>query len=102
MTTSIPLSRPWIDTAEIDRVTRALTGRLSGDRPSAALAIYPSFTFASTANAILRTGTRPVLADIEPRTLGLDAADVAGRMTSRTRAMIVIEEVRRTPARPEP
>ena len=41
--------------------------------------ICPSFTFVSTANAILRVGARPVFADIEEDTLGLDAADVARR-----------------------
>ena len=35
--------------------------------------ICPSFTFVSTANAILRVGARPVFAEIEERTLGLDA-----------------------------
>src|SRR5262245_6195176 len=38
--------------------------------------ILPSFTFVSTANAVLRVGARPVLADIEQETLGLDVAEV--------------------------
>ena len=52
--------------------------------------ICPSFTFASTANAILRVGATPVFADIEPRALGLDATDVAARITSRTSAIIPV------------
>ena len=45
--------------------------------------ICPSFTFVSTANAILRVGARPVFADIEEKTLGLDPADVERRVTAR-------------------
>jgi dTDP-4-amino-4,6-dideoxygalactose transaminase len=52
--------------------------------------ICPSFTFVSTANAVLRVGARPVFADIEERTLGLDAADVARRLSPRTTALIPV------------
>lgn len=52
--------------------------------------ICPSFTFVSTANAILRVGARPVFAEIEPRTLGLDAADVARRLTPNTAALLPV------------
>jgi dTDP-4-amino-4,6-dideoxygalactose transaminase len=50
--------------------------------------ILPSFTFVSTANAVLNGGARPVFADIDPVTLGLDPADVERRITSRTRAIL--------------
>ncbi|MBN2371604.1 MAG: dTDP-4-amino-4,6-dideoxygalactose transaminase, partial [Vicinamibacteria bacterium] len=50
--------------------------------------VCPSFTFVSTANAVLRVGARPVFADIEDVALGLDPADVARRLTERTRAII--------------
>jgi dTDP-4-amino-4,6-dideoxygalactose transaminase len=46
--------------------------------------ICPSFTFVSTANAVLRMGARPVFADIEDRTLGIDPADVERRISPRT------------------
>src|SRR3989454_2118540 len=46
--------------------------------------VCPSFTFVSTANAVLRVGARPVFADIEDRTLGLDPADVERRISPRT------------------
>jgi dTDP-4-amino-4,6-dideoxygalactose transaminase len=52
--------------------------------------ICPSFTFVSTANAVLRVGARPVFADIEERSLGLDASDVARRLSSRTRALMPV------------
>ncbi len=52
--------------------------------------IVPSFTFVSTANAVLRAGGRPVLADIESRTLGLDPADVERRISPRTAALLPV------------
>jgi dTDP-4-amino-4,6-dideoxygalactose transaminase len=50
--------------------------------------ILPSFTFVSTAHAVIKAGARPVFADIDPTTLGLDPADVARRITDRTRAIL--------------
>jgi len=52
--------------------------------------IVPSFTFVSTANAVLRAGARLVLADIEEETLGLDPADVEDRLTTRTAALLPV------------
>src|SRR4051812_40224477 len=50
--------------------------------------ILPSYTFVSSANAIIKAGARPVFADIDPVTLGLDPADVARRITPKTRALM--------------
>jgi dTDP-4-amino-4,6-dideoxygalactose transaminase len=52
--------------------------------------ICPSFTFVSTANAILRVGARPVFADIEDRTLGLDAGDLERRLGPKTAAVLPV------------
>src|SRR5688500_9677839 len=52
--------------------------------------VCPSFTFVSTANAILRVGARPVFADIDEGTFGLDCADVAARITPRTAAILPV------------
>ena len=52
--------------------------------------ICPSFTFVSSANAVLRVGARPVFAEIEEETLGLDAADVERRLTPRTAAILPV------------
>lgn len=52
--------------------------------------ICPSFTFASTANAVLRVGARPVFAEIEGATLGLDPEDVERRLTPRTAALLPV------------
>ncbi|HET7293290.1 MAG TPA: dTDP-4-amino-4,6-dideoxygalactose transaminase [Vicinamibacteria bacterium] len=52
--------------------------------------VVPSFTFVSTANAVLRAGARLVLADIEEETLGLDPSDVERRLTDRTTALLPV------------
>ena len=52
--------------------------------------ICPSFTFVSTANAILRVGARPVFAEIEEESLGLDPGDVARRLTDKTAALLPV------------
>jgi dTDP-4-amino-4,6-dideoxygalactose transaminase len=52
--------------------------------------VCPSFTFVSSANAVLRVGARPVFADIEGDTLGLDPADVERRLTPRTSALLPV------------
>jgi dTDP-4-amino-4,6-dideoxygalactose transaminase len=52
--------------------------------------ICPSFTFVSTANAVLRVGAEPVLADIEETSLGLDPEDVEKRLSPRTAAILPV------------
>jgi perosamine synthetase len=52
--------------------------------------IVPSFTFISTANAPLFVGAKPVFADIEEKTFGLDPHDVVCKITARTKAIIPI------------
>jgi dTDP-4-amino-4,6-dideoxygalactose transaminase len=52
--------------------------------------ICPSFTFYATAESIARRGATPVFADIDPVTLNLDPADVADRITPRTKAIMPV------------
>jgi len=52
--------------------------------------IVPSFTFIATANAALFVGAKPVFAEIEEETYGLDPVDVRRKITPRTRAIIPI------------
>jgi len=52
--------------------------------------IVPSFTFISTANAPLFVGAKPVFADIEEKTFGLDPEDVKEKITNKTKAIIPI------------
>lgn len=50
--------------------------------------IVPSFTFITTANAPLFVGAKPVFADIEEETYGLDPKDVERKITSKTKIII--------------
>lgn len=52
--------------------------------------IIPNFTIISCALAVIMTGATPVLVDCEPETLNLDLAQVEARITSRTRAIMVV------------
>ena len=52
--------------------------------------IMPSFTFVSTANAVVRLGARPVFVDIRPDTLNMDESLVEGAITERTRAIFPV------------
>ncbi len=52
--------------------------------------IVPSFTFIATANAALFVGARPVFADIEEETYGLDPQDLSRKITPETKAIIPV------------
>jgi dTDP-4-amino-4,6-dideoxygalactose transaminase len=50
--------------------------------------IVPSFTFVTTANAVVRAGARPVFVDIEPRYCTMDPALVEAAVGPRTKAIV--------------
>jgi Predicted pyridoxal phosphate-dependent enzyme apparently involved in regulation of cell wall biogenesis len=52
--------------------------------------IVPAFTFAAPIEAVLLQGATPVLADIHPQTLNLDADSCAALIGPRTRAIIAV------------
>jgi dTDP-4-amino-4,6-dideoxygalactose transaminase len=52
--------------------------------------IVPSFTFIATANAPLFVGAKPVFADIDDATYGLDPEDVNERISKKTKAIMPI------------
>jgi dTDP-4-amino-4,6-dideoxygalactose transaminase len=52
--------------------------------------ILPSFTFSSTANAVVLRGGIPVFVDIKPDTLNIDESLVQQAITVKTKAIIVV------------
>ena len=52
--------------------------------------ITTPISWISTANAVAAAGARVVFADVDPRTLNLDPASVAEKITDRTKAIIVV------------
>ena len=53
--------------------------------------ITTPLTFCSTVNTIVHTGAKPVFADVCPDTLNIDPDAVLEAITSRTRAIIVVD-----------
>lgn len=52
--------------------------------------ILPSYTFVSTANAVVLRGATPVFVDIDPATLNIDPVRVAEAVTDKTRAIFAV------------
>ena len=52
--------------------------------------LLPPFTFVATGSAVSALGAKPVFADIRPDTYNMDPAELARRVTPRTRAVIVV------------
>ena len=52
--------------------------------------VVPPYTFIATASACLFLGAVPVFADIDPRTLCLDPADVERVLSARTKAVVPV------------
>jgi dTDP-4-amino-4,6-dideoxygalactose transaminase len=52
--------------------------------------ITTALTFCATVNAIIHTGATPVLVDVDPATMNMDADQVKARITDRTRAILPV------------
>lgn len=52
--------------------------------------ILPTISFVAAANAIVSCGARPVFCDIDPRTLNATASTIEEKITSRTKAVIIL------------
>ena len=50
--------------------------------------IVPAFTWVATANVVLYCGATPVFVDVSPVTFNIDPAQVADKITRKTRAII--------------
>ena len=53
--------------------------------------LVPSFTFATSASAILRTGADVIFCEIDPETMLLDIEDVKRKITSKTRGIVSVD-----------
>ncbi len=63
--------------------------RSCGVRPGDEV-LLPPFTFVATGSAVSALGAKPVFADIRPGTYNIDPSQLDRRVTSRTRAIIVV------------
>lgn len=52
--------------------------------------LFPSFTFIATANAVVYQNARPVLVDIDPKTLNIAPTDIEQKITKRTKGVIPV------------
>jgi perosamine synthetase len=52
--------------------------------------LVPAYTFPATANVVALAGARPVLVDVDPKTMNLDAGRVYDAVTPRTRAVLAV------------
>lgn len=55
--------------------------------------ICPSMSYIATANSIMYVGARPVFAEVHPETYNLDVNDVEQRITSRTKAVLLVHQI---------
>jgi dTDP-4-amino-4,6-dideoxygalactose transaminase len=88
----------WLQRATMTHralLTHSCTGALEmsaflADLSAGDEVIMPSFTFVSTANAVVLRGAKPVFVDIREDTLNLDEALVEDAITERTRAIFAV------------
>lgn len=59
--------------------------------------IMPSFTFPSTANAVVLRGSTPVFIDVDPLTMNLDVNRIESAITKRTKAIVAVHYAGRVP-----
>jgi perosamine synthetase len=52
--------------------------------------LVPAYTFPATANVVALTGARPVLVDVDPKTMNVDPARVETAVTRRTKAVMAV------------
>ena len=71
-------------TAALDVAVEAL-GIGPGDE-----VILPAFTIISCINQIIRSGAKPVLVDSDPLTWNMDPNQIAGKITERTKAIMIV------------
>ncbi len=53
--------------------------------------LVPSFTFVTSASAILRTGASVIFCEVDPETMLLDIEDVRSKLTPKTKGIVVVD-----------
>ncbi|MBZ0265845.1 dTDP-4-amino-4,6-dideoxygalactose transaminase [bacterium] len=66
-------------------------GALLADLKPGDEVILPSYTFSSTANAIVLRGAHPVFCEVEPNTMNIDVDRIEGLITERTKMILPID-----------
>jgi perosamine synthetase len=70
--------------------TSALHADLIAHQVAGGEIIVPSFTFISTANSVLLADAKPIFAEIEDESYGLDPEDVKEKITTKTKAILPV------------
>lgn len=70
--------------------TSALHADLVAHQVAGGEVIVPSFTFISTANSVLLANAKPIFAEIEDESYGLDPEDVKEKITKKTKAILPV------------
>jgi perosamine synthetase len=55
--------------------------------------LVPSLTFIASVNVIVHAGATPVFVDVEPDTFNIDPRDAASKVSSRTRAILPVDQL---------
>ncbi len=55
--------------------------------------ICPSMSYIATANCIKYVGAKPVFAEVNPVTYNIDVNDVANKITSKTKAILIVHQI---------
>ncbi|MDP4260892.1 MAG: DegT/DnrJ/EryC1/StrS family aminotransferase [Bacteroidota bacterium] len=55
--------------------------------------ICPSMSYVATANSIKYAGAKPVFAEVNPKTYNLDVADTERKITSKTKAILLVHQI---------
>jgi len=55
--------------------------------------IVPSYSYIATANCVVHAQATPVFAEIDPTTFNLDPSDVEKKVTKKTKAIVVVDQI---------
>ena len=76
--------------ASFNSGTSALHALFLAQKITSGEIIVPSFTFIATSNAVVLAGAKPVVAEVESETFGLDVEDVKNKINNKTKAIMPI------------